>query len=82
MHVKKYNERQTAKWKKRYDEVMEAVNRGERHITELPQLAFFVFNKNYGYVATNGNKALWDKTKKGVTEWWEAEERRRKVRGY
>ncbi len=84
LSINKYNDKQTRKWKQRYDEVMQKVNTGERHITELPQLAFFIFNKNYGYVAfdESRNKALWAKSKKAVIEWWEDEERKRKVRGW
>ncbi len=48
----------------------------------MPQLAFYIFNKNYGYVAFGERTALWDKTKKGVIEYWEQEQIRRKVRGY
>lgn len=84
LSIKKYNEKQTQKWRKRYDEVMEKVKTGERHLSELPQLAFFVFEKKYGYVAfdENKNKALWAKTKKKVIEWWEDEEKKRKIRGW
>ena len=81
LSIKKYNAKQTAKWKEKYDEVMEAVRRGERHITELPQLAFYLFNKSYGYVASDGKKALWAKTKREVVAWWNEEELRRKIRG-
>jgi hypothetical protein len=84
LSIKKYNEKQTQKWRERYDEVMRDVHAGKRHLTELPQLAFFIFNKNYGYVAfdESRNKALWAKTKREVIEWWEDEERKRKVRGW
>lgn len=84
LSIKKYNDKQARKWSQRYDEVMQKVNTGERHLTELPQLAFFIFNKNYGYVAfdESRSKALWAKSKKAVIEWWEDEERKRKVRGW
>lgn len=82
LSIKKYNAKQILVWEKRYKEVLAAVNRGERHPTELPQLAMFIFNKNYGYVAFGNGKALWDKSKKGVIAWWEDEERKFKIRGW
>jgi hypothetical protein len=78
LHVKKYNELQTAKWQK---DCQQARAEG-RHYSMMPQLAFYVFNKNYGYVAFDGKKALWDKTKKGVMTFWESEEQKKKVRGW
>ena len=84
LSIKKYNAMQTIRWNKKYDEVLKEVNAGTRHLQELPQLAFYIFNKSYGYVAFDHDrsKALWDKTKKGVVAWWEDEERKRKVRGW
>jgi len=64
VNIKKYNEMQTAKWNKNYDAVMKAVNEGTRHITELPQLAFYIFDKEDGFVAYNDNSAYWHKTKR------------------
>ena len=77
LHVKKYNELQTEKWRKDHDQ---AIRDGRWHTA--PQLVFYVFNKNYGYVAFGNGKALWHKTKKGVTQWWKDEELKRKVRGW
>ena len=84
LSLKKYNEVQTKRWNDKYNEVMEEVKVGKRHLQELPQLAFYVFNKTYGYVAFDHDrhKALWAKTKKEVISFWESEETRRKVRGY
>lgn len=84
LSIKKYNEQQTKKWQQRYDEVMTRVKVGDAHLTELPQLAFYIFNKSYGYVAFDEaqHKSLWAKTKKEVIEWWNDEERKRKVRGW
>lgn len=84
LSIKKYNEKQVQKWNKRYDEVMGKVKTGDAYHTELPQLAFYIFNKNYGYVAfdESRNKALWAKTKKEVIEWWEEEDRKMKIRGW
>jgi uncharacterized protein (DUF169 family) len=84
LRIDKYNEKQTRKWEQRYSEVMQKVRAGEKHFHELPQLAFYVFNKTYGFVAfdESKNKSLWAKTKKGVIEWWEDEERKRKIRGW
>ena len=78
--AKKYIELQTAKWEKDYNKAIEE----GRHHTMMPQLAFYLFNpqRRYGYVAFNDNKALWDKTKKGVITFWESEERKRKIRGW
>ena len=78
LSIKKYNQRQTEKWQRDYDK---AVAEG-RNWGCMPQLAFYIFNKNYGYVAFDNKTALWDKTKKAVIEYWEQEQIRRKVRGY
>ena len=78
LSIKKYNEQQTQKWQRDYEK---AVAEG-RNWGCMPQLAFYIFNKNYGYVAFGEKTALWDKTKKGVIEYWEQEQIRRKVRGY
>tara|TARA_R110000850_G_scaffold242730_1_gene367491 strand:- start:4089 stop:4352 length:264 start_codon:yes stop_codon:yes gene_type:complete len=84
LSTKKYNALQTAKWQEDNKTFMEAYKRGERHITEQPQLAFYLFNstRTYGYVAFNDKKALWDKSKAGVIEYWNDEERKRKIRGW
>lgn len=84
LSTKKYNEQQTQKWRKDHDKFMESYLRGERHITEAPQLAFYLFNstRNYGYVAFDDKKALWDKSKAGVIAFWNDEERKRKIRGW
>jgi len=82
LSCKKYNEKQTLKWHKDYDICMKKIHAGERHITELPQLVMYVFLKKYGYVAFDGNRALWDKSKAGVIAWWNDEERKRKIRGW
>jgi hypothetical protein len=71
--VKAYNTMQTRKWSKNYNECLELIKLGERHLTELPQLAFYVFNKSYGYVAFNSNSALWNKSKKGVISFWNSQ---------
>jgi len=78
--AKKYVELQTQKWSKACDKA-----RGEgRDWSMMPQLAFYLFNpqRRYGYVAFDGNKALWDKSKKGVIAFWESEETKRKIRGW
>lgn len=78
LSVKKYNDQQTLKWNRDWDKAKaEGRNWGC-----MPQLAFYLFNKTYGYVAFDEKTALWDKTKKGVIEYWRAEEVRKKVRGY
>ena len=78
LSIKKYNEQQTQKWQRDYDK---AVAEG-RNWGCMPQLVFYIFNKNYGYVAFGDKTALWDKSKKGVIEYWEFEQLQRKVRGY
>ena len=78
LHVKKYNEKKQAKYR---EDLNKAIADG-RGVGEMPQLIFYIFLKNYGYVASDGKKSLWNKTKKGVIAWWEDEERLRKVRGY
>lgn len=82
LSVKKYNAMKTAKWQADYEQVQREINVGKRNYTELPQLAFYIYNKNYGYVAFNEKRSCWAKTKKAVIEWWNEEERMRKVRGW
>lgn len=82
LSIKKYNAKQTAKWQRDFDNVVNEINLGRRGWSELPQLAFYVFEKSYGYVAFEGGKALWAKTKKEVADWWKSEEIKRKVRGW
>jgi hypothetical protein len=82
LRVDLYNQKQTIKWQQDHAKRMEEINRGERHISELPQLAFYLFNHKTGFIAFEGSKALWAKTKKGVIAWWEDEERKKKIRGW
>lgn len=77
LHVKKYNAMKIAKWDKDYNEAYASGRRWD-----LPQVAMYIFQKSYGYVAFDGKRALWDKTKKGVIAYWENEERLKKIRGY
>ncbi len=77
LSIKKYNEQQTQKWHKDWEKAS-----AEQRWSCMPQLAFYIFNKSYGYVAFDNKTALWDKTKKGVIEYWEQEQIRKKVRGY
>lgn len=79
-----YNKNQTQKWIEDHDKFMEDYRLGKRHITEAPQLAFYLFNpsRKYGYVAFDEKKALWHKTKKGVIAFWKEQERKRKIRGW
>jgi len=69
LSIKKYNTLQTNKWSVNY---YKALHDGRIH--SLPQLAFYIFNKNYGYVAFENNSALWAKTKKEVIKFWEDEQ--------
>jgi len=82
LSIKKYNAKQTAKWQQNYNKVAEEARFGKKNWSELPQLAFYIFEKNYGYVAFEGSRALWAKTKKEVIDRWESEEIKRKVRGW
>jgi len=72
LNCKKYNDMRTEKWCKD----CEQARLNGRHYTMMPQLAFYIFNKNYGYVAFNEKKALWAKTKKQVIEDWKLFQRR------
>lgn len=78
LSIKKYNEQQTAKWKRDWDAAAKAGDRWNC----MPQLAFYLFDKTYGFVAFNEKKALWNKTKKGVIKWWDEEAIKTKVRGW
>ena len=77
LSIKKYNDQQTAKWQEHWDKAA-----AEQRWNCMPQLAFYIFNKNYGYVASDGKRALWAKTKKAVIAWWEQEQINKKVRGW
>jgi hypothetical protein len=63
--VDKYNEMQTQKWHKDYDARLIEISQGKRHITELPQLAFYLMRSDihYGYVAYGNKRAVWGKSK-------------------
>ena len=60
LNIKKYNKQQTAKWQTAWEK---ALYEGRDH-TCLPQLAFYVWEKSYGYVAFAANKSCWAKTKR------------------
>lgn len=66
--AKKYNEQQTLKWHKNYDRTLKQIKEGSKSFGELPQLAMYIFNKNYGYVAHEGNTAIWDRLKSGAQD--------------
>lgn len=76
LSIKKYNKMQIRRWEERWIETMEEVKVGAKYFSELPQLAFYIFNKSYGYVAFNHDmhKSLWAKTKKEVINRWENEQ--------
>ena len=76
--IKKYNEQRTQKWEKDWEKAKSE----NRNWTCMPQLAFYVFNKSYGYVAFDEKQALWAKSKKDVIAFWKTEETRKKIRGY
>ena len=62
LSVKKYNEMQTKKWSEDNDK---ALKEG-RHVSMLPHLNMYIFNRTYGFVAFTANCAMWAKTKKEV----------------
>jgi hypothetical protein len=68
LSVKKYNERQTKKFEERSKEVWDKIKAGKALTTELPQLAFYIFNKSHGFVAFTEKRAIWAKTKKELLE--------------
>jgi len=78
LSIKKYNIMRVRCWRKLYEKVLSQIDMGKRSETELPQLDFYIFYKNYGYVAFDhsqpNDKALWNKTKKGAIAQWESEE--------
>jgi hypothetical protein len=68
--VEQYNRIMERKWNTDCAAVMDEVRVGKRHLTELPQLAFYLFfNKNgeprkRGYVLKYQNGSLCRKTKR------------------
>jgi len=69
--IKKYNEQQTAKWKADYNKKMAEKPNFNYGTACLPQLAFYIFNKTYGYVAFGVGGHYWAKTKKEAIELYE-----------
>ena len=55
--IRKYNGRKTAKWH-------EDCNKWQPGNGDFPFLGMYIFEKNYGYVASGGRAAMWRKTKK------------------
>lgn len=84
LSLKKYNEQQTKKWEKDNAAYWETAPSTQASLSMAPQLAFYLFatTRQYGYVAFNETKALWAKSKAGVIEYWNDEERKRKIRGW
>ena len=60
LSISKYNQMQTLKWRSDYEK---AKIEG-RHYSIMPQLAMYIFEKSYGYVAFCDRVAIWSKTKK------------------
>lgn len=67
--VEQYNRIMTRKWNTDYSVVMDEVRAGRRQITELPQLAFYLFfdtkgnQRKRGYVLNYEGGAMCFKTK-------------------
>ncbi len=59
LQAKKYNEHMTQRWLSDWDK---AKSEG-RDWSMMPQLAFYISSKNYGYWAFNDKVAIWGKTK-------------------
>lgn len=68
--VEQYNRIMERKWNTDYLAVMDEVSVGKRHLTELPQLAFYLFfdkngnKRKRGYVLNYENGSLCCKTKR------------------
>ena len=72
MTAKAYNAMQTAKWREDWQKAVQ-----KRGYNSLPQLAFYIFMIDYGYVAFGkigecGNRACWAKTKKEAIKKFES----------
>ena len=78
LSIKKYNDMQTKKWRANYDK---ACTEGVDFYCR-PQLVFYVFAKNYGYVASGSGINLWAKSKKEAIKRYKEYEEQIKVRGY
>ena len=66
LQAKKYNAEQTAKWNRDWDK---AKLEG-RSWNCMPQLAFYLSSKQYGYwaMSADGKSSYWGKTKKVAIE--------------
>ncbi len=68
--VEQYNRIMERKWNTDYSATMDEVRTGKRHLTELPQLAFYLFfdkngnKRKRGYVLNYENGSLCRKTKR------------------
>jgi hypothetical protein len=64
LSCKNYNKMRTQKWREACEK--NKVDNPTGWMYTMPQLVFYVFNKNYGYVAFDDKRAIWAKTKKQV----------------
>lgn len=77
LSVKEYNVRGEKKW----NEACEKARSEGRDWSMMPQISFYIWEKNYGFTAfvdpvnNKGGKAIWHKTKKGVIGLWNKEKR-------
>ena len=65
--AKAYNDMQTRKWHEDWNKAAK-----EGRYTNMPQLAFYIFEKQYGYVAFGERCACWGKTKEKAIEKFES----------
>jgi hypothetical protein len=64
--IKEYNAKQTSKWHEHWDKAKEE----GRNWGCMLQLAFYIFEKNYGYVAFDEKCACWAKTKHEAIDYY------------
>ena len=69
MTAKEYDQRQTRKW---HNDCHNWKPNKYGTADGYPQLVFYIFGKNYGYVATHERGACWNRTKAGVIAYTEA----------
>ena len=61
--VKEYNKIKYKEWKTRFNKLSD-----EKRYNERPNILFYLWNKNYGYVYKTDYGSVWKKTKKELLE--------------
>tara|TARA_Y100000114_G_C11620712_1_gene259542 strand:- start:384 stop:629 length:246 start_codon:yes stop_codon:yes gene_type:complete len=64
LEVKEFNKIQTEKWKRDCDKTLREVGMFNYMHGHQPNLCFYIYDKNDGYVLKTKNGSVWRKTKR------------------